>query len=367
MKKVVHLTSVHPRHDVRIFLKQCLSLSSKYSVSLIVADGLGDAKDSGIDIFDVGRPKGRLSRMASTTKKVYRKAMELKADVYQAHDPELLPVLYKLKKSGYKVIFDVHEDYELIIKSKTYIKPYASYFVTKISWFIMKLMLRKCDAIIHVHDSIRDKYSCIKNNLQVVIRNYPHVDLAEYKERQLDKVRLVYAGSISEERGFNNLLQIALNLPKNYELHIAGRFSNVDLQEKFNSNFNIGNVFFHGYLNEDDLFCLYAKCHIGLIPFENIGQYGLASSIKLYEYLQHFLYVLVPNFGEWLDFIDLNRCFGRCVNYKDILSFFNAIECLFSNKNKYIENIQYSAEIVAKKYSWNNEKAKLYDLYSKII
>ena len=252
MKKVVHLTSVHPRHDIRIFLKQCLSLSNKYSVSLIVADGLGDAKDSGIDIFDVGRPKGRLSRMASTTKKVYRKAMELKADVYQAHDPELLPVLYKLKKSGYKVIFDVHEDYELIIKSKTYIKPYASYFVTKISWFIMKLMLRKCDAIIHVHDSIRDKYSCIKNNLQVVIRNYPHVDLAEYKERQLDKVRLVYAGSISEERGFNNLLQIALNLPKNYELHIAGRFSNVDLQEKFNSNFNIRNIFFHGYTNDCD-------------------------------------------------------------------------------------------------------------------
>jgi hypothetical protein len=41
--RTAHLTSVHPRTDTRIFLKECTSLASHgYAVSLVVADGKGD-------------------------------------------------------------------------------------------------------------------------------------------------------------------------------------------------------------------------------------------------------------------------------------------------------------------------------------
>lgn len=38
--KITHLTSVHTRHDTRIFLKECVSLAKveRYEVSLIVAE-----------------------------------------------------------------------------------------------------------------------------------------------------------------------------------------------------------------------------------------------------------------------------------------------------------------------------------------
>ena len=49
---IVHLTSAHPRYDIRIFLKQCISLAKRYTVSLIVADGLGDEVKHHIQIFD---------------------------------------------------------------------------------------------------------------------------------------------------------------------------------------------------------------------------------------------------------------------------------------------------------------------------
>ena len=45
MKKISHLTSVHPRFDTRIFLKECSSLANHgYSVSLVIADGKGNEK-----------------------------------------------------------------------------------------------------------------------------------------------------------------------------------------------------------------------------------------------------------------------------------------------------------------------------------
>jgi len=41
--KIAQLTSVHPRHDIRIFVKQCSSLAKAgFSVHFIVADGKGN-------------------------------------------------------------------------------------------------------------------------------------------------------------------------------------------------------------------------------------------------------------------------------------------------------------------------------------
>ena len=52
--KVCYLTSVHPRYDVRIFVKQCQSLAhGGYDVHLIVADSLGDEIGNKIKIYDV--------------------------------------------------------------------------------------------------------------------------------------------------------------------------------------------------------------------------------------------------------------------------------------------------------------------------
>ena len=40
--RVCHITSVHPRYDIRIFIKECQALSAEHQVSLVVADSLGD-------------------------------------------------------------------------------------------------------------------------------------------------------------------------------------------------------------------------------------------------------------------------------------------------------------------------------------
>ena len=56
--------------------------------------------------------------MLFTAKDIYKKALEIDADIYHFHDPELLPYGLKLKKKGKSVIFDSHENYSEQIKEK---------------------------------------------------------------------------------------------------------------------------------------------------------------------------------------------------------------------------------------------------------
>ncbi len=54
--KVVHMTSVHTRNDVRIFHKECKFLAVEgHNVFLVVADDKGDSSEGGVTIIDAGR------------------------------------------------------------------------------------------------------------------------------------------------------------------------------------------------------------------------------------------------------------------------------------------------------------------------
>jgi len=112
MHKIIHITSVHARYEIRTFLKECVSLANHgYAVSIVLADGNGDEVKNGVQIIDAGvNSTNRLLRMTRTASKVYKKAKELDGEIYHFHDPELLPVGLRLKKRGKKVIYDVHED-----------------------------------------------------------------------------------------------------------------------------------------------------------------------------------------------------------------------------------------------------------------
>ena len=97
MVKVCVLTSVHPPFDVRIFHKEAVTLvKAGYEVVLIAQHDKEEIVD-GVRIISLKKPANRIARMTKTVWSAFRKALQIKADVYHLHDPELLPIGFFLR------------------------------------------------------------------------------------------------------------------------------------------------------------------------------------------------------------------------------------------------------------------------------
>src|SRR6516164_7076964 len=91
VRRVVHLTSVHPPFDVRIFQKECKSIvRAGYDVTLIASHDRDETRD-GIRLKAIPKQSGRFSRMTRGVWSAYREAVRQNADLYHFHDPELIP------------------------------------------------------------------------------------------------------------------------------------------------------------------------------------------------------------------------------------------------------------------------------------
>ena len=112
--KVCHVTSAHSRYDTRIFQKECKSLSKNgYECYLIVNDNLEDETKEKVRILSTRiYPKNRYERFFKTKKEMMKLALQVDADLYHFHDPDLLNFALKIKrkKPSVKIIFDSHED-----------------------------------------------------------------------------------------------------------------------------------------------------------------------------------------------------------------------------------------------------------------
>jgi glycosyltransferase involved in cell wall biosynthesis len=363
--KVCHFSSVHPRFDTRIFVKECKSLSSAgHNVVLVIADGKGDFDKDGISICDVGSPKGRLSRFTKTAWKVYRKALSVDADVYHFHDPELMPFAYLLKKHGKCVIYDVHED----LPRQMLTKPYLNQQVRKVLSFLIEktenFFAKKYDAIVTVTAHISNRFS--KLNPEVcILFNYPFVneipDLQPWGER---KNEICYVGSISKVRGVEELVGALKEI--DVRLNLAGKFNSQELEVKVQSKLGWKKVNFLGFLSREEIVDVLNTSKVGMVNLHPTINYVDALPVKLFEYMLAGIPVIASNIPLWKEIVDKEKC-GVVVNPFDEEEITNKISELIANDSLSEQMGKNGREAVLKKYNWELEEKKLLNLYDKLV
>ena len=143
MKKVCHITTVHKGLDVRIYHKECITLSKDFEVYLIINDKINQITNESVKLIEINNSsKIAYQDSFKSANEALKKAIEINADIYHLHDPELFRIALKLKKRNKKVIYDAHEDLPRQILTKHWIpkiirKPIA-YLVEKAENNIVK-------------------------------------------------------------------------------------------------------------------------------------------------------------------------------------------------------------------------------------
>ena len=360
--KVCHFTSVHSRYDIRIFIKQCKSLElNGYDVYLVVADGLGNETISNVNIIDVGKIKGRLKRILYSSYKVYKKAKSIKANIYHFHDPELMLYGLILKSKKRKIVYDIHED----LAKQLEIKPWLSKFLKPITIWLFKglegFIAKKMDGLVVPQPYMKSKYLEYNNNT-VLVENFVILDNNDRKILvDYSSTMAFHAGALTLERGLMNMVKVYSKLEKSDKLILAGNI-NPKVLSDINNFKDYENIEYLGLITFDEVNRYYQKSSIGLILYNNVGQYYLSYAIKLFEYMLKGIPVIMPDFGEWIDFNKENNC-GINVNPNNHDEVAGAIKHLNNNPQEKARLGDNGRRAVLEKYNWNLAEERLINLY----
>lgn len=367
MSRVVHLTSAHPRNDTRIFVKQCRSLVTHgYDVTLVVADGNGDEYKDGIKIIDVGKLHGRLNRMFKTTRLVFNKAAALNADIYQLHDPELIPIGLMLKRLGKKVVFDSHEDVPKQLLSKPYLGRASLRVLSSVFSIFERFACIRFDGIIAATPRIRDKFILI-NPHTVDVNNFPLIGELDAAIPWAEKHNEVcYVGGIGAIRGIKEVVRASEFLQSSARLNLVGCFSEPSVEEEVKSYPGWTRVNEFGFLDRYGVRDVMGRSVAGVVTFLPFPNHMDSQPNKMFEYMSSGIPVIASNFPCWREIIEGNNC-GLCVDPLDPKAIAMAIDYLVMNQDVAKCMGENGKKAVQEKYNWPVQAVKLTDFYGDIL
>jgi glycosyltransferase involved in cell wall biosynthesis len=365
-RKVVHLTSVHPPFDVRIFHKECKSIArAGYEVTLVVCHDRDETVD-GVHVKALERKSGRLSRMTRGVWEVYREALRQDARLYHFHDPELMIVGLLLRLKGKQVIYDVHENVPADIAFRYYIpRP----FRRPMAWLVglIEAGAAPCFSAIVPATYPISVHLAPRNDRTVVVSNYPVVSTSQaifqkpWAERSIS---VAYAGVISEDRCIKQMVEAMALLPMNLQatLKLAGAFSPTDLRSTTSKIAGWENVEELGVIDRSAVATLLDDACAGLIILRPDPNFLESAPTKLFEYMSAGIPVIASDFPGFREIVGKIKC-GLLVDPLDPRSIAGAIEYILKHPAEAEQMGQRGREAVLAQYNWASEERKLLELY----
>ncbi len=363
--RVVHLTSVHPRSDIRVFLKECRSLAAAgFEVYLVVADGKGPAIVDGVNIVDAGaRSGGRLGRAVLTAARVFAAARRLRADIYHFHDPELLPWGLLLRLTGAKVVYDTHEHLAEDILTKHYLpRPLRR----GLSFFAGRgelLAARGLSAVVAAYPHIENRFKEL-DVPSVSICNYPLGDELQ-RPRPWDEraMQACYIGGISFNRGVRELAAAA-QLCRT-QIVLAGPMWDRVTPGEAATLPGWTRLSYRGVISRTEVAEVMGHSRVGIVTFLPTVSHINAHPNKLFEYMSAGIPVVASDFPIWREIVAATGS-GLCVDPTNPAAIAAAIDRLAGDADFGAQCGLNGLRAVAGEFNWSAQANKLLKLYQQL-
>jgi glycosyltransferase involved in cell wall biosynthesis len=370
MPRIAHLTSAHRSTDIRIFHKECCSLSHAGFIVNLVAPGNQDELRGRVKIHAFPAAKSRFSRFTISLYRILKIAISIDADLYHLHDPDLIFIGLFLQKRGKQVIYDVHEDNPRNLLSRKYLPSGVRKPLSQFYKILEDYASKNFRAVIAATPAIGERFQKINTN-NIVINNYPLLNelrpiiSKRWDERELS---VCYVGAITHIRG---AIQMVLAMEKIQKiipakLEMAGQIWPEKLRKEAMSLIGWQYVRELGMLPREEVSHLYARTRAGLVLLHPLPNHVQSQPNKLFEYMSAGLPVIASDFPLWRDIVGSTGC-GILVDPMDVPAISNAILTLLQDNEKAEEMGMLGRELIERKFNWSTEEAKLINLYNDIL
>ena len=375
--KVCHLASKHKMNDMRIFEKECKSLArGGFDVTLI---GFGEASKTevidGVKCISLYCPiKNNLELLRKRNKMSLEAALQVDADIYHLHEPELLPIGMRLKRKGKIVIFDSHEYYGWQLRDnihKIKIIKTPAFLMKVLGNLYMRYEKRVCmkiDGVVQVCTMNGVDYFDHRCRKTLFIRNLP--SLSDYtRKTPLDYSQgpsVAMIGGITKERGISQLVEAA-HLAK-AKLLLAGAFTPKTYEGELKALPAYSCVDYKGFLDKNGMVALLEEANIGASTLHNVGQYDKIDTLptKVYDYMSMQLPVVISN-TDFAKQMNDKYHFAICVDPEKPKDIANAIQWLCNHPVQAIEMGNNGRKAIEEELHWEKESEKLIAFYNSLI
>ncbi len=364
--KVCHITTVHRWNDIRIFQKQCVSLAKAGHETHLIAPLAPEGQEQGVHMHGLRASKGRLDRGLRLTREAFELAKALDADLYQIHDPELLPTASNLKKLGKIVIYDAHENVPASIRDKDWI-PFA-WFRRWVAYFFESYeqkVASRLDGVISVAEPLVERFS---HSRRLVLRNLPMLDRFEGNplpaELTSAESGIVYAGGLSRIRNIHVMIQTMNELDGTELLHLFGPWESEAYREECMALPGWKYCRYWGFLDNEVVYSfMKSKGKLGLILFDpNIENHKIALPNKAFEYMAAGLPIIMSDIPYWRENFVENARFVDPNTPKEVS---DAIVSVLNDESLRQTLIGQGKEKV-KTLNWNADSQKLLEFYGSL-
>lgn len=366
--KICVATTVHYHLDTRVYYRQVCSLSKVFTV-----DYYAPCKDRGRKIhcsgsfFPLYLASSKLGRIVSQLQLCWL-LLRRQYSIYHFHDPELIPLGVVLSLAGKTVIFDVHENVIADIGTKPYMSPMARGMVLSIFARLFTYAQEKFDMFILAEKS----YTAIMETENYgVVLNLPILRKIEVPESKRWKHGMVYVGSITEERGIFDMLEVFCHVNGHIldsTLHLVGPIDGDGLHEKIGAwlkRKNLKNeVVLHGRIPNEEIFEIVRHNGLGLCLLKR-DTFRDIEPTKLYEYMMAGIPVVASDCPLWRSIVEDCEC-GLLVNPDNHLEAAESVIALLEDSRRLEEFGRNGLRAIQERLNWNREEEKLLSLYGKL-
>ncbi|MEM6343150.1 MAG: glycosyltransferase [Bacteroidota bacterium] len=312
---ICHLSLLNPLLHPRIYFKHAISARLAGHEVSVIGQGRGEAYEDehGIHMLPLQVFSRLSAERLSRRQELYQMALELEADIYVLHSPELLGLAKKLKfQTGAKILYDVHEDYRLNIRHAIYYPWGVRHLLAAYARFAERRALAWLDGVIYAEQCYDNILNVPAGKKLILPNTYtPRGTQGKSKLKVPKEPYLLLSGTIAEERGLWESLQCweAINALQPMRLLIAGHCQLPALlsqlrgyiaEHQIESQVQI--IGGEQYVSAADIQALIKHCYAGIFLYRSqanlIGKYPT----KLFEYMAFDKPLIYTDHPHWLAF-----------------------------------------------------------------